>query len=121
MSGSEISTERFDAILAKFAELRVGVVGDYIADVYIHGTPTRLSREAPVIIRLWDINGAVLAASAVDDGSFNFSSDDLADLSAGFATITVTREHGYERSLGAEVGDTQISTRVEVWGYLTLL
>ena len=51
----------------------------------------------------------------------NRSSDDLADLSAGFATITVTREHGYERSLGAEVGDTQISTRVEVWGYLTLL
>ena len=49
--------------------------------------------EAPVIIRLWDINGAVLAASAVDDGSFNFSGDDLADLSAGFATITVTREH----------------------------
>ncbi|MHC4923604.1 MAG: bifunctional heptose 7-phosphate kinase/heptose 1-phosphate adenyltransferase [Planctomycetota bacterium] len=54
MTQPEITTSRLDEIVAKFPKLRVGVVGDFIADVYIYGTPSRLSREAPVIVLQWD-------------------------------------------------------------------
>ncbi len=37
-------------LVARFAGKRVLVVGDMVADEYIVGTPTRISREAPVII-----------------------------------------------------------------------
>ncbi|HJP13581.1 MAG TPA: bifunctional ADP-heptose synthase [Nitrospinota bacterium] len=34
----------------RFPSLRVAVVGDYIADEFIHGDTSRISREAPVIV-----------------------------------------------------------------------
>ena len=37
-------------LVARFAGIRVLVVGDMVADEYIVGTPTRISREAPVLI-----------------------------------------------------------------------
>jgi rfaE bifunctional protein kinase chain/domain len=37
-------------LVARFAEKRVLVVGDMVADEYIVGTPSRISREAPVLI-----------------------------------------------------------------------
>lgn len=46
--------KRFDAALARFPSLRVGVVGDFMADVYVMGVPARLSREAPVVILRWE-------------------------------------------------------------------
>src|SRR6476469_4006973 len=36
--------------LPDFAKLRVAVVGDLIADHWLHAQPTRLSREAPVMV-----------------------------------------------------------------------
>lgn len=38
------------ALVRGFRGLRVGVVGDLMADIYIYGRPIRLSREAPVPI-----------------------------------------------------------------------
>ena len=40
------SRERID----RFADLKIGVLGDLIADLYTIGQPVRLSREAPVMI-----------------------------------------------------------------------
>ncbi|HEY7349867.1 MAG TPA: PfkB family carbohydrate kinase [Ktedonobacterales bacterium] len=37
-------------IIARFADKKVLVVGDMVLDEYIIGTPTRISREAPVLI-----------------------------------------------------------------------
>ncbi len=39
-----------DATISSFGRLRVGVLGDGIVDHYVHGRPTRLSREAPVMV-----------------------------------------------------------------------
>jgi rfaE bifunctional protein kinase chain/domain len=37
-------------LVRRFAGLRVGVVGDMMVDHLLHGRPTRLSREAPVVV-----------------------------------------------------------------------
>ncbi|MGH2516548.1 MAG: bifunctional heptose 7-phosphate kinase/heptose 1-phosphate adenyltransferase, partial [Ktedonobacterales bacterium] len=42
--------ERLLSLVRGFAGRRVLVVGDMVADEYITGTPTRISREAPVLI-----------------------------------------------------------------------
>ena len=44
---------RLAAILARFAGRRVLVLGDMVADEYIIGRPTRLSREAPIPVLEW--------------------------------------------------------------------
>ncbi|MSR61295.1 MAG: sugar kinase [Planctomycetes bacterium] len=38
------------ALVPDFSKLRVAVVGDLVADHYLFGEPTRLSREAPVMV-----------------------------------------------------------------------
>lgn len=43
-------TEGFEKIIANFTGRRVLVVGDIVADQYLDGTITRVSREAPVFI-----------------------------------------------------------------------
>ncbi|MGH2345907.1 MAG: bifunctional heptose 7-phosphate kinase/heptose 1-phosphate adenyltransferase [Chloroflexota bacterium] len=45
-----LSADRASAIIAAFADQRVVVVGDMVADEYIFGTPGRVSREAPVVV-----------------------------------------------------------------------
>jgi rfaE bifunctional protein kinase chain/domain len=42
--------EKFESIIERFPSVKIGVVGDMIADVFIYGTPSQLSREAPVVI-----------------------------------------------------------------------
>ena len=42
--------ERLLALVRRFAGIRVLVVGDMVADEYITGIPSRISREAPVLI-----------------------------------------------------------------------
>jgi rfaE bifunctional protein kinase chain/domain len=38
----------------KMGGVEVGVIGDLIADLYVHTRPSRLSREAPVLIVRWE-------------------------------------------------------------------
>lgn len=45
-----LAPERIDALIAAFADQRVVVVGDMVADEYIVGRPARISREAPVLV-----------------------------------------------------------------------
>ena len=37
-------------LVSRFEGLKVGVAGDMMADHHVHGRPTRLSREAPVVV-----------------------------------------------------------------------
>jgi rfaE bifunctional protein kinase chain/domain len=51
MSGPyPLTRDRASAIIAAFADQRIVVVGDMVADEYIFGTPSRVSREAPVVV-----------------------------------------------------------------------
>jgi D-glycero-beta-D-manno-heptose-7-phosphate kinase len=45
-----VTSARVGEVVGRFAERRVVVVGDVIADEYLYGKPARISREAPVII-----------------------------------------------------------------------
>ncbi len=40
----------YSCIINKFPAIKVGVVGDIIADVFMYGKPYHLSREAPVVV-----------------------------------------------------------------------
>ncbi|MBI1379913.1 MAG: sugar kinase [Planctomycetaceae bacterium] len=56
--------------LGAFARLRVAVVGDLIADHYVEGVPSRVSREAPVLVlshraERWSAGGAANVARNV--------------------------------------------------------
>jgi rfaE bifunctional protein kinase chain/domain len=46
--------ERFRSLVGSFAEQRVLVIGDLIADEFIYGEVARVSREAPVLILKYD-------------------------------------------------------------------
>ena len=47
------TTADLGAALARFAGRRVLVLGDMLADEYIIGRPSRLSREAPIPVLEW--------------------------------------------------------------------
>lgn len=42
--------QEYNNIINNFTNARVGVIGDIVADISISGRPTKLSREAPVIV-----------------------------------------------------------------------
>lgn len=45
-----IASERLEKLISGFAGKRVLVIGDMVADEYLIGNPSRISREAPVLI-----------------------------------------------------------------------
>lgn len=46
----QLATERLSHLIANFTRKRILVIGDMVADEYLIGNPTRISREAPVLI-----------------------------------------------------------------------
>lgn len=44
------SAKRIADLMGAFPRARIAVIGDFVADIYLHAVPTRLSREAPVMI-----------------------------------------------------------------------
>ena len=51
--------------LSRLGKTRIVVVGDLIADEYLYGKPSRISREAPVLILRFTGRQVKLAASSV--------------------------------------------------------
>ncbi|MBI5375222.1 MAG: hypothetical protein HZA77_07285 [Candidatus Schekmanbacteria bacterium] len=49
-----IPTSRLKQILSGFSKKKIAAVGDFIADEYIYGNTSRVSREAPVLILKFD-------------------------------------------------------------------
>jgi len=41
---------RIERVVEKFQDCTIGVIGDSVADIYILGSPERISREAPVMV-----------------------------------------------------------------------
>ena len=65
-----MSSARLRALVERFADRTVAVVGDLILDEYVFGRPARISREAPVLIlrfteRALSMGGAANAANNV--------------------------------------------------------
>ncbi len=47
---AELAQHSYQPLLERFASLRITVWGDFVADEFIHGEISRVSREAPVLI-----------------------------------------------------------------------
>ncbi len=45
-----VESSRLKEIIGEFPRVRMGVVGDLAADLYLYGRPHQLSREAPVVV-----------------------------------------------------------------------
>ncbi len=46
--------KNYEAIISRFREAHIAVIGDIVADQYIFGKPLKLSREAPVLVVRYD-------------------------------------------------------------------
>ncbi len=99
---------RYEEVLRRFPGIRVGVVGDFMADVYVLGTPSRLSREAPVVVLRWE-------GEQVGPGGAANSANNLLALGARVAAVghlgddvpgRVIRERF--RAGGADVGGLRL-------------
>jgi rfaE bifunctional protein kinase chain/domain len=83
---------RYEAILRRFPRVRIGVVGDFLADRYIFGAPSRLSREAPVVILRWE--GEVLGPGGAANSAAN-----LRALGARVSCLGVMGDDGSGREI----------------------
>jgi rfaE bifunctional protein kinase chain/domain len=46
----ELPIGRFKEIIGRYKEMKIAVIGDIVADIYVYGKPFKLSREAPVLV-----------------------------------------------------------------------
>ena len=117
--------KRLRDIVAGFASKNVVVVGDLIADEYLYGKPSRISREAPVLIlrftnREVRLGGAANAAHNVQAlGAIALPVGVLGHDSAGSEVRRLFAEKGIstEGVIGAEGRLTPVKTRIMAGGY----
>jgi D-glycero-beta-D-manno-heptose-7-phosphate kinase len=117
--------KRLRDIVASFASKNVVVVGDLIADEYLYGKPSRISREAPVLIlrftnREVRLGGAANAAHNVQAlGAIALPVGVLGHDSAGSEVRRLFAEKGIstEGVVGAEGRLTPVKTRIMAGGY----
>lgn len=83
-------------LIDRFAGRRVGVVGDLMADLYTYGKPTRLSREAPVMIIEYE-NQALVPGGAANNVA------NLLALGAEVQAVGLVGDDGHGRELLAEL------------------
>ena len=117
--------KRLRDIVAGFASKNVVVVGDLIADEYLYGKPSRISREAPVLIlrftnREVRLGGAANAAHNVQAlGAIALPVGVLGHDSAGSEVRRLFAEKGISTDgvVGAEGRLTPVKTRIMAGGY----
>jgi D-glycero-beta-D-manno-heptose-7-phosphate kinase len=117
--------KRLRDIVAGFASKNVVVVGDLIADEFLYGKPSRISREAPVLIlrftnREVRLGGAANAAHNVQAlGAIARPVGVLGHDSAGSEVRRLFAEKGISTDgvLGAEGRLTPVKTRIMAGGY----
>jgi D-glycero-beta-D-manno-heptose-7-phosphate kinase len=117
--------KRLRDIVAGFASKNVVVVGDLIADEFLYGKPSRISREAPVLIlrftsREVRLGGAANAAHNVQAlGAIARPVGVLGHDSAGSEVRRLFAEKGISTDgvIGAEGRLTPVKTRIMAGGY----
>jgi rfaE bifunctional protein kinase chain/domain len=117
--------KRLRETVARFASRNVVVVGDLIADEYLYGKPSRISREAPVLIlrftnREVRLGGAANAAHNVQAlGATALPVGVLGNDSAGGEVLRLFAETGIPTDgvIRAEGRLTPVKTRIMAGGY----
>jgi rfaE bifunctional protein kinase chain/domain len=105
----DISAQRFKHIISHFRNLKIAVLGDIVADIYVYGKPVRLSREAPVLVVRHD-------GERILPGSAGNTIHNLCQLGARVFPVGVLGDDEAGRSLL-----TQFSTmNVEMGGLISL-
>ncbi|MHC4469597.1 MAG: bifunctional heptose 7-phosphate kinase/heptose 1-phosphate adenyltransferase, partial [Planctomycetota bacterium] len=84
--------ERLAGIVDRFASMRIGVVGDLVVDIYVHGVPERVSREAPVLILGWE------REELIPGGAAN-TANNLLSLGAEVFPVGLLGDDGHGRAL----------------------
>jgi D-glycero-beta-D-manno-heptose-7-phosphate kinase len=95
---------RLQAIISRFAERRVLVVGDAVADRFLYGEISRVSREAPVLILRHE------RTETIPGGAANCAAN-LAALGAEVSLVAVVGEDEAGRALLDKLGAAGVSTR----------
>lgn len=93
--------ERVCRVVEKFAGRRIGVVGDMVADIYVYGSPDRLSREAPVIIVRYE-------GEEVIPGSAANTVNNLASLGAAVVPVGLLGRDSYGDAIRSYFGEKEI-------------
>ena len=71
-----------------------------------------------LVIRVFDMFGRMFTVHAADDGSYTIPANDLLALSAGPATLIVSREHLEE--VAFTDGVVRVLSSYSQWGYIEL-
>jgi len=71
-----------------------------------------------LVIRVFDMFGRLFTVNAADDGSYTIAADELAVLTAGPATLIVSRENFEE--VPFTDGTVRVLSRYAQWGYIEL-
>ncbi|MCR4315034.1 MAG: bifunctional ADP-heptose synthase, partial [Planctomycetes bacterium] len=87
----------------------IGVVGDIVADIYVEAVPARLSREAPVIIALFDKERLIPGSAA--NTIWN-----IAALEAGVQAFGIVGDDAE----GAKIRDLFETRKIEIDGLVTV-
>ncbi|HHT9157200.1 MAG TPA: bifunctional heptose 7-phosphate kinase/heptose 1-phosphate adenyltransferase [Candidatus Tripitaka californicus] len=86
------SLANYKKIIDAFPRMKIGVVADLVADIYVYGRPFRLSREAPVIVVRYE------GEETVPGGGAN-TVNNIARLGAKVFPVGVVGEDGPGRQL----------------------
>ncbi|HEX8137224.1 MAG TPA: bifunctional ADP-heptose synthase [Pyrinomonadaceae bacterium] len=96
--------ERLKTIIGRFAERRVVVVGDAVADRFLYGEISRVSREAPVLILRHE------RTETVPGGAANCAAN-LASLGAEVSLVAIVGEDEAGRALLDKLSASGVRTR----------
>ena len=102
--GAEEQRERLKSIIRRFSERRVVVVGDAVADRFLYGEISRVSREAPVLILRHE------RTETIPGGAANCAAN-LASLGAQVALVGVVGEDEAGAALLDKLHDCGVETR----------
>ncbi len=122
-----MSKKRLKGILKRFAKQKIMVIGDMVADEYILGMTSRVSREAPVLVLKYDSQTVLpgCAANAVNNihslGGTAFPVGAVGNDEMGKKLISFLKEKGVDTEgiIPDETRLTPTKTRILAGGYNT--
>ncbi|NIR60323.1 MAG: hypothetical protein GWO02_12810, partial [Gammaproteobacteria bacterium] len=127
-SSSPTTPRELRATVESFAGRRILIWGDFVADRFLHGSSTRVSREAPALVLRYEgedfrpggagnaaLNAAALGATVVALGC-------VGDDAAGEALVGALRNAGIDTDQIARRTDgaTPVKTRIMAGGHHTV-
>ncbi|MDH3974500.1 MAG: bifunctional ADP-heptose synthase [Deltaproteobacteria bacterium] len=115
-------------IIKNFKGKKIGVIGDFVADEYIFGMTSRVSREAPVLILKHDSSKVVLGGAANTVNNIHTMGGDVVPMGVlgnddtGNQILSILKEKGIDTSglIIDETRHTNTKTRIMAGGLHTV-